>query len=75
MIRDPPAEIGEREVAVPLPPKLVPRSEKSAWFWLIARSRPLHWAKPFGEKLKLSGELAEERVVHQAGAARLTTAS
>ena len=30
--------MGSAKCVVPLPPNLFPRSEKSAWFWLIGRS-------------------------------------
>jgi hypothetical protein len=34
-----------------LPPKVVPSTEKSGWFWLIGGGWPLQNARPFGGKL------------------------
>src|SRR3954469_11550038 len=42
---------GSAKLTRPSPPKVVPSSENSAWFWLIGRSWPLHIAQPFGAKL------------------------
>src|SRR4051794_39459769 len=43
--------LGSAKLVWPLPPYIVPSSENSAWFWLIARSWPLHNAQPLGGKL------------------------
>src|SRR5580704_12216283 len=47
-----PRKSGKLNVVWPLPPKVVPRSAKSAWFWLIGRVCPAHNAHPRGAKLK-----------------------
>src|SRR5688572_20252444 len=46
-----PCRLGRAKLVCPLPPKVVPRSENSAWFWLIGSSCPLQNAHPFGGKL------------------------
>src|SRR5690554_6600430 len=48
-----PRMFGSAKLVWPLPPNVVPRRAKSAWFWLMGRSCPLESAHPFGGKLKL----------------------
>src|SRR4051812_2539934 len=48
-----PRRSGRANVVCPLPPYIVPRSENSAWFWLMGRNCPLQNAHPLGGKLKL----------------------
>jgi hypothetical protein len=43
---------GSAKFTRPSPPKVVPRRENSAWFWLIGNSCPLHSAQPFGANWK-----------------------
>src|SRR4051812_18369741 len=44
---------GSAKLTLPSPPKVVPSSEKSAWFWLMGKSWPLLRAHPFGANTKL----------------------
>jgi hypothetical protein len=44
---------GSAKFTRPSPPKVVPRRENNAWFWLIGNSCPLQSAHPFGAKSKL----------------------
>src|SRR5579862_2977438 len=41
---------GSPKVSIPSPPKVVPSTEKSAWFWLMGSSCPLQNAQPLGGK-------------------------
>jgi hypothetical protein len=43
-----PCKFGNANVVCPLPPKVVPSSENSAWLWLIGGSCPLHSAHRLG---------------------------
>ena len=52
---------GSAKVVCPLPPKVVPSSEKSAWFWLMGSSCPLHSAQPRGAKLKDMSRISERK--------------
>src|SRR5580704_16591453 len=54
-----PRKSGKLNVVWPLPPKVVPRSAKSAWFWLIGRVCPAHNAHPRGAKLKLKASIID----------------
>src|SRR5438067_2170894 len=53
-----PWRLGRAKVVRPSPPYVVPSSEKSAWFWLIGRSCPLHNAQPFGAKLNETSRIS-----------------
>src|SRR4051794_3398137 len=44
---------GSAKFTLPSPPYVVPRSEKSAWFWLMGRSCPSQSAHPLGGNPKL----------------------
>src|SRR5260370_4616183 len=46
-----PRKSGRPKFTRPSPPYVVPRSEKSAWFWLMGNNCPLHRAQPLGGKL------------------------
>src|SRR5215211_8380492 len=48
-----PRKSGSAKLTRPSPPKVVPSRLKSAWFWLIGSSWPLHKAQPFGANTKL----------------------
>jgi hypothetical protein len=45
--------LGNAKFVCPLPPKVVPRRENSAWFWLMGNSCPLHKAQARGANPKL----------------------
>src|SRR5262245_20739651 len=45
-----PLRSGRRNVVVPSPPYVMPRSEKRVRFWAIERNCPLHMAQPWGAK-------------------------
>ena len=51
--RRPPRRSGSAKFTRPSPPKVVPSSENSAWFWLMGSNCPLQSAHPFGAKPKL----------------------
>src|SRR5687768_14034949 len=54
-----PLRLGRAKFVCPFPPKVVPSSAKSAWFWLMGRSWPLQSAQPFGGKLKETSLISE----------------
>src|SRR5208337_314947 len=49
---------GSPKVVMPSPPKLVPSRLKSAVFWEMERSCPLHCAHPTGAKLKATNRIS-----------------
>src|SRR6185503_20344084 len=53
-----PCKLGRPKFTRPSPPKVVPRREKRAWFWLMGSNCPLHRAQPLGansnEKIRIS---------------------
>ena len=62
-----PRRSGSAKVVWPLPPYMVPSSENSAWFWLIGRNCPLHWAQPLGAKVERENlDLADKWGAHRA---------
>src|ERR671916_108151 len=56
-----PLRSGSAKLTRPSPPKVVPSKLKSAWFWLIGRSWPLHKAQPFGANPKLMRRISERK--------------